>query len=86
MAFKLSNRSMAKLEGVEQSLVDVVKEAIQLTKVDFGVTYGMRTAEEQQELYDSGRSQTLKSKHLVGRAVDLVAYFGSNISLGAKCV
>jgi peptidoglycan L-alanyl-D-glutamate endopeptidase CwlK len=80
MAFKLSERSMAKLEGVEQSLVDVVKEAIQLTKVDFGVTYGMRTAEEQQELYDSGRSQTLKSKHLVGRAVDLVAYFGSNIS------
>ena len=80
MAFKLSDRSMAKLEGVEQSLVDVVKEAIQLTKVDFGVTYGMRTAEEQQELYDSGRSQTLKSKHLVGRAVDLVAYFGSNIS------
>ncbi len=40
----------------------------------------MRTLEEQQKLYDSGRSQTMKSKHLDGRAVDLVAYFGSDIS------
>ena len=80
MAFKLSARSIRKLEGVEKDLVDVVMEAIKLTKVDFGVTYGMRTLEEQQKLYDSGRSQTMKSKHLDGRAVDLVAYFGSDIS------
>ena len=80
MAFKLSDRSMAKLEGVDDTLVEVVKEAIQLTKVDFGVTFGMRTLEEQQKLFDSGRSQTMKSKHLEGRAVDLVAYFGSDIS------
>jgi peptidoglycan L-alanyl-D-glutamate endopeptidase CwlK len=80
MTFKLSDRSIAKLEGVDETLVEVVKEAIQLTKVDFGVTFGMRTLEEQQKLFDSGRSQTMKSKHLEGRAVDLVAYFGSDIS------
>ena len=80
MAFKLSDRSIAKLEGVDETLIEVVKEAIQLTKVDFGVTFGMRTLEEQQKLFDSGRSQTMKSKHLEGRAVDLVAYFGSDIS------
>jgi len=80
MGFKLSARSIGKLEGVEKDLVNVVLEAIKLTKVDFGVTYGMRTLEEQQKLYDSGRSQTMKSKHLDGRAVDLVAYFGSDIS------
>ena len=80
MAFKLSARSIGKLEGVEKDLVNVVLEAIKLTKVDFGVTFGMRTLEEQQKLYDSGRSQTMKSKHLDGRAVDLVAYFGSDIS------
>ena len=80
MTFKLSDRSIAKLEGVDETLVEVVKEAIQLTKVDFGVTFGMRTLEEQQKLFDSGRSQTMKSKHLDGRAVDLVAYFGSDIS------
>ena len=80
MGFSLSSRSLKKLEGVDETLVAVVKEAINLTKVDFGVTYGMRTLEEQQKLYDSGRSQTMKSKHLDGRAVDLVAYFGSDIS------
>ena len=80
MGFSLSTRSLGKLEGVDDTLVEVVKEAINLTKVDFGVTFGMRTLEEQQKLYDSGRSQTMKSKHLDGRAVDLVAYFGSDIS------
>jgi hypothetical protein len=80
MSFKLSARSLSKLEGVEESLVAVVKDAIKLTKVDFGVTYGLRTLEEQKKLYESGRSQTMKSKHLDGRAVDLVAYFGSDIS------
>ena len=80
MAFKLSERSLRKLEGVEKDLVNVVLEAIKLTTVDFGVTYGLRTLEQQKELYESGRSQTMKSKHLDGRAVDLVAYFGPDIS------
>ena len=68
------------MKGVDDTLVKVVKEAINLTKVDFGVTFGLRTVEEQQKLFDSGRSQTMKSKHLDGRAVDLVAYFGSDVS------
>jgi hypothetical protein len=80
MTFKLSARSIRKLEGVDKDLVAVVMDAITLTKVDFGVTYGLRTLEEQKKLYESGRSQTMKSKHLEGRAVDLVAYFGSDIS------
>ncbi len=80
MAFKLSGRSMKKLNGVNEGLVAVVKDAIGITKVDFGVTFGLRTLEEQKKLYESGRSQTMKSKHLEGRAVDLVAYFGSDIS------
>jgi len=80
MAFKLSSRSMKKLKGVDEGLVAVVKDAIGITKVDFGVTFGLRSLEEQKKLYESGRSQTMKSKHLDGRAVDLVAYFGSDIS------
>ena len=80
MAFKLSSRSLKKLKGVDEGIVAVVKDAIGITKVDFGVTFGLRTLEEQKKLYESGRSQTMKSKHLDGRAVDLVAYFGSDIS------
>ena len=84
MAFKLSKRSLDKLEGVHPDMVATVKRAIELTTVDFGVTYGVRTLEEQKKLYASGRSQTMNSKHLIqdtgySHAVDLVAYDGSNV-------
>ena len=74
MSFKLSQRSIDKMEGVDADLVAVTKRAIELTKIDFGVIYGMRTIEEQRKLVAAGKSQTMKSKHLVGRAVDLMAY------------
>ena len=74
MAFKLSQRSIDKMEGVDADLVAVTKRAIELTKIDFGVIYGMRTIQEQENLVAAGKSQTMKSKHLVGRAVDLMAY------------
>jgi|TARA_R100001126_G_scaffold92866_1_gene62963 peptidoglycan L-alanyl-D-glutamate endopeptidase CwlK len=77
--FSLSKRSLSKLEGVHPELVNVVKLAITLTKVDFGVTYGVRTKAEQEELVKAGRSQTNKSYHLLqtdgfAHAVDLMAY------------
>jgi len=78
--FKLSTRSMSRLEGINPDIITVVAEAIKLTKVDFGVTCGMRTVEEQEKLVASGASQTMKSKHLEGRAVDLVAYVGSSVT------
>ena len=80
MTFKLSQRSLDKLEGVDERLVAVVKSAIHLTKVDFGVVCGLRTIEEQRELVAKGASQTMKSKHLDGVAVDLMAYVGSRAS------
>ena len=85
MAFKLSGRSLNKLEGVHPVLVDTVKRAIEVSKVDFGVIYGVRSLAEQEKLYKSGRSQTMKSKHLIqddktSHAVDLMAYDGSNPS------
>ena len=84
MAFSLSNRSRKKLEGVHPNMVAVVERAIELTKVDFGVTYGVRSVQEQEKLVASGRSQTMKSKHLIqdtgfSHAVDVVAYDGSNV-------
>ena len=83
--FKLSSRSLEKLEGVNPVLVETVKEAIKLSSVDFGVIYGVRSLEEQKKLYESKRSQTMKSKHLIqddktSHAVDLMAYDGSNPS------
>jgi len=77
MTFKLSQRSLDKLEGVDERLIAVVDYAISVTKVDFGVICGLRTIEEQRELVSSGVSKTMNSKHLEGRAVDLMAYIGS---------
>ena len=62
--------------GVEPELKEVVYEAIKVTKIDFGVIEGLRTEEKQKQLVESGASQTMKSKHLEGRAVDLMAYVG----------
>jgi peptidoglycan L-alanyl-D-glutamate endopeptidase CwlK len=80
MSFQLSQKSLDRLEGVNEHLITVVKTAIVLTDIDFGVICGMRTIEEQQTLVDKGASQTMKSKHLDGHAVDLMAYVGGRAS------
>ena len=72
--YKLSKRSLSKLKGVDERLVEVVKRAIEITKQDFSVICGLRTIEEQRRLLAEGRTQTLKSNHLTGLAVDLAAY------------
>ena len=64
MPFNLSQKSLDRLEGVNDDMVRVVKKAIELTKVDFGVICGLRTVEEQEELVAKGASQTMKSKHI----------------------
>ena len=74
MGYKLSKRSLSRLEGVNESLITVVKYAIGVTKQDFSVICGLRTIEEQRALVAKGASQTMKSKHIDGNAVDLMAY------------
>ena len=78
-SFKLSRRSLARLEGVHPDLVRVVNLAIELTEVDFGVTEGLRTIEKQREYVARGASKTMNSRHLTGHAVDLVAYVGAEV-------
>jgi peptidoglycan L-alanyl-D-glutamate endopeptidase CwlK len=78
--FKLSSNSLKKLEGVDPKLVALVKRAIEITKIDFAVTEGLRSLATQKKYVAAGKSQTLKSKHITGDAVDLVAYIGSKVS------
>jgi peptidoglycan L-alanyl-D-glutamate endopeptidase CwlK len=73
MTYKLSTRSQEKLIGVNSELKEVVCLAITYTKIDFGVIEGLRTEKRQRALVNSGASKTMKSKHLDGRAVDLMA-------------
>lgn len=80
MTYSLSKRSEDKLVGVDANLVKVVCRAIELTEVDFGITEGLRTKERQALLVADGKSQTMNSKHIVGRAVDVVAYIDGKVS------
>ena len=77
--FKLSARSLSRLEGVHPDLVKVVHRAIQNSTVDFAVLEGLRTPERQQQLVKAGASLTLKSRHLTGHAVDLGAMVDGKI-------
>jgi len=80
MSFSLSERSKINLEGVDIRLVRIVEQAIKETAIDFTVTEGLRTPERQQQLVNDGYSQTMKSKHLTGHAVDLVAIVNGKVS------
>lgn len=80
MSFRFSKRSLANLVGVDKALVDVTLRAIELTKVDFAITCGRRSVEEQKRLVATGASQTMKSKHITGEAVDCVAFINRRIS------
>lgn len=81
MSFRLSQRSRNNLAGVRPELVQVVERAIQLTKIDFAVTEGLRSPERQRELFEKGASQIAEGgKHVTGEAVDLVAFLGNRIS------
>lgn len=76
MSFHLSKMSLEHLEGVHPDLVAVVKRAIQISNIDFGVSEGLRTPGRQKQLKAEGKSTTLKSKHLkqadgYAHAVDL---------------
>lgn len=75
--YHLSQRSLSRLSGVDDGLCAVVHRAIKITSVDFGVLEGLRSLERHRELLASGASRTEHSKHLDGRAVDLLPYFGS---------
>lgn len=74
MSYKLSQRSIDRLKGVNPDLVSVVKLAIERSDVDFMVTEGLRTKDRQRELVAAGASKTMNSRHITGHAVDLVAY------------
>lgn len=74
MTYKFSAKSLERLSGVHPDLQRVMSEAITDSPLDFGITEGLRTKERQQELFNSGKSQTMRSRHLTGHAVDIAIF------------
>ncbi|HEF8774301.1 TPA: M15 family metallopeptidase [Providencia stuartii] len=68
--FLLSRRSEENLRGVHPDLVKVVRRALELSNVDFMVIEGKRNEARQRQLFASGKSKTMNSRHLTGHAID----------------
>lgn len=73
---RFSDKSAANLAKVNPHLTAIVNMALWLCDVDFAVVCGWRSSDEQARLYAEGKSQSLNSNHMQGRAVDLVPYIG----------
>lgn len=69
----LNVRSRERLKGVHPDLVGVIEHAAGMAPGTFIVTEGLRAPDRQYQLYVSGASKTLNSRHLTGHAVDLAA-------------
>ena len=78
MAYTFSKTSLEKLEGIDPSLKEVILESIEKSPIDFGISSGLRTAEEQHVLFNKSLSKcdgyNKKSKHQSGKAIDVYAY------------
>ena len=76
MSWQFSAKSFEHLAGVRPELVSVATLALARSPIDFGIIDGVRTVEEQQAFVAQGVSWTMNSKHLDGRAIDIMAYVG----------
>jgi peptidoglycan L-alanyl-D-glutamate endopeptidase CwlK len=65
-------RSKERLRGVDTRLRNVLNEVVKF--YDITILEGMRTEDRQRELVTKGASQTMKSKHIEGKAVDIAPY------------
>lgn len=68
---ELSELSKKRLEGVDERLKAVVMECAARCRFPFNVSEGLRSEAKQREYVKQGKSRTMKSKHLIGKAVDL---------------
>lgn len=84
--FRFSKSSESRMIGLDARLVRVARRALEISKVDFGIpaSGGLRTAEQQYELYKDGASQLdgyeKKSCHQTGKALDVYAYVDGHAS------
>lgn len=80
MTYRLSARSLGRLEGVHPDLAQVIVSAIKVTPIDFTVLEGVRSLSRQRKLMASGATHTMNSRHLTGHAVDIAPYVDGEVS------
>ena len=77
---KFNATSIRRMSGVDPRLVAVMKAARAASPIPFEITEGLRTRERQAYLVRTGKSRTMNSYHLRGKAVDVVAMPGGKVS------
>jgi len=82
--FKFSKNSLDKLATVDERLQLLANEVLKISKVDFAITYGLRTQAEQDKLVASGKSWNTNSKHLIAKAIDICPFINGQLDFGAK--
>jgi len=70
---KLNATSLVRMRGVDPTLVQLVKRAREISPIPFEITEGLRTKDRQAYLVKTGKSRTMNSYHLRGKAIDFVA-------------
>lgn len=96
MSYNFSKKSINNMKGLHPRLILFFSEALQISKYDFGIIAGIRTAKKQNKLYQIGRTlpgkivtycdgYEKKSRHQVnedkiGNAGDIKIYINKKIS------
>lgn len=84
MTFSFGAKSSERLAKVHPDLQRVFNEAIKNSPLDFSITEGLRTKERQKELFSAGKSQTMNSRHLTGKAVDIAVLVDGKVTWDLK--
>ena len=84
MTFSFGTKSSERLAQVHPDLQRVFNEAIKDSPLDFSITQGLRTKEQQKVLFDAGKSQTMNSRHLTGHAIDIAVIRDGDVTWDAK--
>ena len=72
------------MRGVDPNLISLAKKAREISPIPFEITEGLRTKDRQAYLVKTGKSRTMKSYHLRGKAIDFVAMPGGKVSWDIK--
>ena len=67
--YNLGNTSNKRLNTCNSDIQLIIREAIKVTQIDFGVAQGERTIEQQQEYYNDGKSKINPSTYITLEAL-----------------
>lgn len=84
MSFKFGKKSKIELEKVDPRLKELMEDVLKISPIDITITEGLRSSLRQEELVKEGKSKTLNSKHLKGKALDFAPCIRGFVSFNEK--